>query len=89
MSFLLGAVSGVASFTTTIVTDNNMPWWATLLISLVPPIIGAILDIGVKRGWFTKDVSDKVKDVVEDVAEDLKDDGKINGSTTDENKGDK
>lgn len=61
-------------------SDNGLPWWANLLIAIIPTILGFVLDLIVKKGWITSKTSDEVKKVVDEVADDLKDDGKLNGS---------
>lgn len=66
---------------------NNLSgaeWWVSLLIAIIPTIIGVVWDIlrgiGITKGWFTEATAKKVDKKVNDVVEDLKDNGKLDNS---------
>lgn len=90
MITVYGLAGGIvmASTANVIASDTNLPWWAIMLIGIIPPIVGAILDLLkafiVKHGWLDKTTADKdteaIKDKLENTANDLLDDGKLNGS---------
>lgn len=75
---IIGIVSGVSL--TTIANYGELAWWQYLLISIVPPLIGAICDIVLailkKKGIISKTTANKINDTVDD----LLDDGKLNDS---------
>ena len=66
---------------------GEQPWWVSLLIAIVPTIIGVIWDIvryhGTKSGWFNEKTASKIDKVVDNTIEDIKDDGKLNNSNKD------
>lgn len=85
----VGVASSIGVATTLLIqqasetpTSEQLPRWATLLISLVPTLVSFLLELLVKKGILSKDTKDKVEEVVDDIVEDIKDDGKLNGSIT-------
>lgn len=63
---------------------SGAEWWVSLLIAIIPTIIGVVWDIlrgiGITKGWFTEATAKKVDKKVNDVVEDLKDNGKLDNS---------
>lgn len=87
---ILGVISGIAFAGTSkaLVIETGLPWWAVMLIAIIPPILGGLIDLAknllIKYGVFTKKEADKIaneiKEEIKDNAEDLLDDGQLNDS---------
>lgn len=87
---ILGLISGVAfaGISKAIVVNSELPWWAIMLIALIPPVLGGLIDLAkcllVKYGVFSKEeadkIADEIKDEIKDNADDLLDDGELNDS---------
>ena len=79
ISTLLGLTSGIATtiiHTANATTGNALPWWESLLIAIIPAIVGGIFDIVIavlrNKGY----ISDKdAEEITEDIHESLKKDG--------------
>lgn len=50
LSTTLGIVSGLSVSLYTNQVDTSQPWYISLIIALLPPIVGCICDILVKKG---------------------------------------
>lgn len=91
---ILGVISGIAFAGTSkaLVIETGLPWWAILLIALIPPVLGGLIDLAknllIKYGVFTKqeadEIADEIKDEIKDNANDLLDDGQLNNSNKNE-----
>lgn len=68
-------------------TLSDQPWWVSLLIAVIPTLVGVMWDIfrniAVKKGWLSNKTASKIDEIVEETIEDIKDDGKINKSNKD------
>ena len=73
-SLFLGTIASIYSLIS--FNLDTLSWWEVLLLALIPPIIGAILDFFVKKGLLSKQ---RAKDLEEKV-DDILDDGKLNNS---------
>lgn len=102
MATIVSAISGIAFAATskTIVTNTDLPWWAILLIAIVPTILGVVCDLITtwlkNKGYISSETKDKIDSAVDEVidktvdtitGEDKTDDGTEN--TDEENNGDK
>lgn len=70
-STLTGIISG-AVFSSVSYIEGNYPWWASLLIAIVPPIIGCILDILVRKKIISKKRSDEIESTIKNETDKLK-----------------
>lgn len=50
LSTTLGIVSGLSVCVYSNQVDTSQPWYISLIIALIPPIVGCICDILVKKG---------------------------------------
>lgn len=62
LSTTLGIVSGLSVCIYSKQVDTSQPWYISLIIALIPPIVGCICDILVKKGV----MSDKRRKQIED-----------------------
>ncbi len=85
----------VASFVTSVggliaTMENGAPWWVSLIISIISPVIYCVMNIALKviinkeknKGNLTDKDAEKLKDKVDD----LTDDGKLNDSNKEDDK---
>lgn len=70
-STLTGIISG-AVFSSVSYIEGNYPRWASLLIALLPPIIGCILDILVRKKIISKKRSDEIESTIKNETDKLK-----------------
>lgn len=63
VSTLTGIVSG-AIFSSVSYIEGNYPRWASLLIALLPPLVGCILDVLVRKKVITKERSDEIEGAI-------------------------
>ena len=71
VSTLTGIVSG-AVFSSVSYIEGNYPWWASLLIALLPPVVGCILDILVRKKIISKKRSDEIESTIKNETDKLK-----------------
>lgn len=71
VSTLMGIVSG-AVFSSVSYVEANYPWWASLLIALLPPVTGCILDILVRKKIISKKRSDEIEGAIKNETDKLK-----------------
>lgn len=81
----IGLLSGMVG--TAVNSSTNSPTWVSIVIAVVPPVIGILWDLlksyGTKKGWFNKSTTNKIDTFVDNIVEDIKDDGKLNNSNKD------
>lgn len=65
ISTLTGIASG-AIFSSVSFIESNYPWWASLLIALLPPLVGCLCDILVKKGIISKKRGEEIEKVVKE-----------------------
>lgn len=70
-STLTGIISG-AVFSSVSYIEGNYPRWASLLIALLPPIVGCILDILVRKKIISKKRSDDIESTIKNETDKLK-----------------
>ena len=71
VSTLTGIISG-AVFSSVSYIEGNYPWWASLLIALLPPVVGCILDVLVRKKIITKKRSDEIEGAIKNETDKLK-----------------
>ena len=71
VSTLTGIISG-AVFSSVSYIEANYPWWASLLIALLPPVVGCILDILVRKKIISKKRSDEIESTIKNETDKLK-----------------
>ena len=71
VSTFLGIVSGTV-FSSVSYIEVNYPWWASLLIALLPPVVGCILDILVRKKIISKKRSDEIESTIKNETDKLK-----------------
>lgn len=81
----IGLVSGMVG--TAVSTSPTTPVWVSIVIAVVPPVIGVLWDvfrhIAEKKGWFSKKTGEEIDKIVNNVIDDVTDDGKLNNSNKD------
>lgn len=71
VSTLTGIISG-AVFSSVSYIEGNYPRWASLLIALLPPVVGCILDILVRKKIISKKRSDEIESTIKNETDKLK-----------------
>ena len=91
MNAIIGLASGVvcSAISNTVVDNSNLPWWVLLLIAIIPPIVGALIDIVknwlINKKLLTQDQADQIeKEIQRRLEEILKDLGKQEETKQDE-----
>lgn len=74
VSTLTGIISG-AIFSSVSFIETNYPWWASLLIALLPPIVGCICDLLVRYKVISKKRGEEIEEVVKNETDKIKDKG--------------
>lgn len=73
MATIVSTISGIAFAATskTIVTNTDLPWWAILLIAIVPTILGVVCDLITtwlkNKGYISSETKDKIDSAVDEV----------------------
>lgn len=71
VSTITGFISG-AIFSSVSYVEGNYPWWASLLIAILPPIVGCVLDLLVRKKIITKKRSDEIEGAIKNETDKLK-----------------
>lgn len=73
LSTALGIVSGISVCAYTNQVDTTQPWWVSLIIALLPPIVGCICDILVKKGVITEKRSKELEKATKEALKEKED----------------
>lgn len=78
LSTTLGIVSGLSVCVYSNQVDTSQPWYISLIIALLPPIVGCICDILVKKGVMSNKRRIQIEDATKEALKEKEDKEKEN-----------